>query len=52
MAGKLTHSFTKKIFNWMYCSHCGLVTLRNEATKKAMKQPCPGAVKWTGLPTS
>lgn len=27
---------------WLVCSHCGLVTLRNQQTRKAMAQPCPG----------
>lgn len=27
---------------WLVCSHCGLVYLRNAATVKAIRQPCPG----------
>lgn len=36
----VTHSFTKKICHWMYCSGCGLVNLKNDATRKRMSQPC------------
>lgn len=34
------HSFSKKIFNYRYCSGCGLVTLRNDRTRRAMARPC------------
>lgn len=34
------HQFTKKVFNWLYCSGCGLVTLKNESTRKRMAQSC------------
>jgi len=27
-----------------YCANCGLVMLRNEATRKAIKAPCTGMV--------
>jgi len=40
---KHQHSFLGKIFNWSYCVKCGLLTLKNEATRKAMKAPCRGA---------
>jgi hypothetical protein len=35
-----THSFTKRICHWSYCANCGLVTLKNEATRRAMKAAC------------
>lgn len=35
-----SHRFTKKIHNWWCCAHCGLVLLRNDATRKAAKAPC------------
>lgn len=27
---------------WLVCSRCGLVWLKNAATKKAIQKPCPG----------
>ena len=32
---KGNHNFTKKICHWSYCVNCGLVALKNEATRKA-----------------
>jgi hypothetical protein len=26
---------------WLYCCRCGLVYLRNEPTRAAIRQPCP-----------
>lgn len=37
-----THSFTKKLLHWIYCSKCGLVNLKNDATRKAMNEKCSG----------
>lgn len=34
------HSFNKKVLHWSYCSGCGLVLLKNEATLKAASLPC------------
>jgi hypothetical protein len=36
------HSFKPavKICHWQYCTKCGLVALRNEATAQAMKLGC------------
>lgn len=34
------HSFTKRILHWPYCAHCGLVLLKNEATRRAAKALC------------
>ena len=34
------HQFTKKICHWFYCSGCGLVNLKNEATRKRMMLGC------------
>ena len=28
---------------WVFCIRCGLIYLRNEATQKAIKEPCKGA---------
>lgn len=27
---------------WLVCKRCGLVALKNQATAKALKAPCPG----------
>jgi len=35
-----SHSFSKKVCSWVYCSGCGLVALNNEATRKRMQKPC------------
>jgi hypothetical protein len=37
-----THSFTRKLFNWLYCAKCGLINLKNLVTRQAMSQRCPG----------
>jgi hypothetical protein len=37
---RATHAFTKKLRHWSYCSTCGLVLLKNEATRKAAKAVC------------
>lgn len=36
------HSFTKlsKSFPWLYCKHCGLVSLRNELTEWCRRMGC------------
>lgn len=34
------HSMTRKVLNWSYCAHCGLVALRNEATRQALRREC------------
>jgi len=34
------HQFTKKVFNWLCCTGCGLVTLKNESTRKRMQESC------------
>jgi hypothetical protein len=31
------HSMTKRLMHWPVCAACGLVGLKNKATKKAMK---------------
>lgn len=30
---------------WQYCCKCGLVYLKNEATRKAIKAPCKGDIE-------
>lgn len=34
------HALTKRILNWSYCAHCGLVALKNDATRKALREKC------------
>jgi hypothetical protein len=34
------HSMTMKLLNWHYCSRCGILNLKNEATRKALKEGC------------
>lgn len=37
---KREHSMTKRVLNWMYCANCGLLALKNDATRKALKAKC------------
>lgn len=34
------HSFTSRILNWRYCSRCGLIALRNQASRQAERNEC------------
>ncbi len=34
------HSFTKRICHWSYCARCGLVLLKNDASRAAAKRDC------------
>ncbi len=34
------HSMTRPLMHWRYCSHCGLLNLKNDATRRALRQPC------------
>lgn len=36
------HAMNRRIkrFPWVICSHCGLVSLNNESTRKAMREGC------------
>jgi hypothetical protein len=38
------HNPARKICHWPYCIKCGLVYLKNEVTKKAIRAPCPGDI--------
>jgi hypothetical protein len=39
--GTLPHDFTRrKILNWSYCVHCGLLLLNNDVTRYRASQPC------------
>ncbi len=34
------HAFTRKVLHWSACSRCGLIALRNEVTRAAMRRQC------------
>jgi hypothetical protein len=36
------HAMTKKMkrLPWPYCAHCGLMALKNDASRREMKKPC------------
>jgi hypothetical protein len=34
------HKFTMKVLHWRACSTCGLLPLRNELTRKAIRAAC------------
>lgn len=34
------HAMNKRICHWPYCSRCGLVALKNDITRKALRSPC------------
>jgi len=34
------HEFSNRILHWPYCKHCGLLLIKNDATRRAAKQPC------------
>lgn len=34
------HAFTKRVLAWPYCARCGLLALKNTATRREMGKPC------------
>jgi hypothetical protein len=34
------HQMTRKILHWRYCARCGLMNLKNDATRRALRAPC------------
>ncbi len=34
------HSMTCKLLNWWFCSRCGLVSLKNDVTRRALRAGC------------
>lgn len=44
MSGQKAHDLAplgaKTRFPWPVCQRCGLVALKNEATRRALRQPC------------
>jgi hypothetical protein len=36
------HNMTARVGSWPYCKTCGLIALRNAATRSAVSAACPG----------
>ena len=36
------HAFTERVLHWHYCAACGLIGMRNAASRRAAAQPCEG----------
>jgi hypothetical protein len=36
------HRMTERVLNWSYCAACGLVAMRNEASRRALASACEG----------
>jgi hypothetical protein len=34
------HSMTRKLLNWYFCSRCGLLSLKNDVTRRALREGC------------
>lgn len=34
------HAFNRKVLHYQACSRCGLLPLKNDATRRAMREPC------------
>jgi hypothetical protein len=34
------HAFTRRVLHWPYCQHCGMVLLKNEASRRAAGAVC------------
>ena len=34
------HRMTEQILNWIYCARCGLLALKNNTTRLALRRPC------------
>lgn len=34
------HVMTRKILSWLCCARCGLLALKNAATRAALRTPC------------
>lgn len=35
-----THRMTERILHWLYCANCGLVNLKNDTTRRALRATC------------
>jgi hypothetical protein len=38
----VTKRTTRAPVPWVVCSHCGLVALKNDASRRAVRAACPG----------
>lgn len=36
----MPHNLNVAVLHWRYCSRCGLIALKNDASRKAMKAAC------------
>lgn len=34
------HNMSRRILHWLYCANCGLLALKNVATRAALRRPC------------
>lgn len=34
------HAMTKKVCHWSVCAHCGLVALKNDVSRRALRALC------------
>lgn len=34
------HRMTKRILHWQFCATCGLLALKNEVSRRALRAPC------------
>lgn len=34
------HSFSRRVLSWPYCEHCGLLLLKNDATRAEARKQC------------
>lgn len=34
------HNMSQKVLHWPYCGNCGLVALKNDISRKALRQVC------------
>lgn len=34
------HQMTRRVCHWPYCARCGLVALKNDASRKALRSDC------------
>jgi hypothetical protein len=34
------HRMTQRLLNYMYCANCGLLNLKNDVTRAALKKVC------------
>jgi len=39
---RAAHAMTRKLkrLPWVFCAHCGIMNLKNDATRSALRKPC------------